>query len=50
MPTHFAYLTRITPAYWRFEPVSRYLRVNSLKKMQFVREFEVPKPPLVAST
>ena len=32
MPTHFAYLKRITPAYWRFEPDSRYLRVNSLKK------------------
>ena len=49
MPTHFAYLKRITLAYWRFKPDSRYLRVNSLKKMQFVSEFEVPKPPLVAS-
>ena len=27
MPTHFAYLKRITPVYWRFEPDSRYLRV-----------------------
>ena len=32
MPTHFAYLTRITPAYWRFEPVSRYLRSQFAKK------------------
>jgi hypothetical protein len=42
MPTHFAYLKRITPAYWRSEPDSRYLWINSLKKMQFVSEFEVP--------
>jgi hypothetical protein len=32
MPTHFAYLKRITPAYWRSEPDSRYLWINSLKK------------------
>ena len=49
MPTHFAYLKRITPVYWRFEPDSRYLRVLFAKKMQFVSEFEVPKPLLVAS-
>ena len=42
MPTHFAYLKRITPAYWRSEPDSRYLRVQFAKKMQFVSEFEVP--------
>ena len=49
MPTHFAYLKRITPAYWRFEPDSRYLRVNSLKKCSLLASFEVPKPTLVAS-
>jgi hypothetical protein len=49
MPTHFAYLKRITPVYWRFEPDSRYLRVQFAKKMQFVSEFEVLMPPLVAS-
>ena len=49
MPTHFAYLKRITPVYWRFEPDSRYLRVLFAKKMQFVSEFEVPMPLLVAS-
>jgi hypothetical protein len=49
MPTHFAYLKRIAPVYCRFEPDSRYLRVQFAKKMQFVSEFEVPMPPLVAS-
>jgi hypothetical protein len=49
MPTHFAYLKRITPVYWRFEPDSRYLRVQFAKKMRFVSEFEVPMPLLVAS-
>ena len=43
MPTHFAYLKRITPAYWRFEPDSRYLRVQFAKKMQFVSEFRSSK-------
>jgi hypothetical protein len=28
MPTHFAYLKRITPAYWRSEPDSRYLWIS----------------------
>jgi hypothetical protein len=49
MPPHFAYLKRITPVYWRFEPDSRYLRVQFAKKMRFVSEFEVPMPLLVAS-
>jgi hypothetical protein len=49
MPTHFAYLKPVTPVYWRFEPDSRYLRVHFAKKMQFVSEFEVPMPLLVAS-
>jgi hypothetical protein len=48
MPTHFAYLKRITPVCWRFEPDSRYLRVQ-FEKMRFVSEFEVPMPLLVAS-
>ena len=33
----------------RFGPDSRYLRVQFAKKMQFVSEFEVPMPLLVAS-
>ena len=49
MPTHFAYLKRIAPVYCRFGPDSRYLRVQFAKKMQFVSEFEVPMPLLVAS-
>ena len=48
MPTHFAYLKRITPVYWRFEPDSSTSGFNS-KKMRFVSEFEVPMPLLVAS-
>ena len=44
MPTHLAYLKRIAPVYCRFEPDSRYLRVQFAKKLQFVSEFEVPMP------